>query len=296
MVSPRTLKGAAGEIVVVAPVLQRHQPGDGAVAVQPLAPGDGDGGAGIGLDRADAVDARHRGDDDHIVPLQDRPRRRMAHAVDLLIDGAVLLDIGVGAGDIGFRLVIVVIADEILDRVLRKELLELGIELGRQGLVGGQDQGRALGAGDHLGHGEGLARAGDAKQHLVALLGVDALHQLGDGGGLVAGRLVFAHQLEFPAAFGFLRPGRAVGDEGAALGHRRQRRGQGGGIQMRRLGQGRPGRLGEFRGIGAAAPRLSAVSGNHAVIVGHGPNIAARSGSLQFRPPPNAAIHGFPAG
>ena len=62
----------------------------------------------------------------------------------------ILLDIGVGARDIGFRLVVIVIADEILDRVLREELLELAVELRRQRLVGRQDQGRALGRLDHL--------------------------------------------------------------------------------------------------------------------------------------------------
>ena len=139
-------EGAAGEIVVVAAVLQRHQVLDGGLAVDLVAARDAHGGAGIGLHRADAVDAGHRGHDDDVVALQDRPRRRMAHAVDLFVDRAVLLDIGVGARDIGFRLVVVVIADEILDRVFREEGLELAVELGRQGLVGRQDQGGALGA------------------------------------------------------------------------------------------------------------------------------------------------------
>jgi hypothetical protein len=47
----------------------------------------------------------------------------MAHAVDLLVDRGILLDIGVGARDIGFGLVVIVIADEIFDRVVRKKLL-----------------------------------------------------------------------------------------------------------------------------------------------------------------------------
>ena len=185
-------KGAAGEIVVVAAVLQRHQILDRGLAVDLVAALDADGGAGIGLHRTDTVDARHRRHDDHIVALQDRPRRRMAHAVDLLVDRGVLLDIGVGARDIGFRLVVVVIADEILDRVFREEGLELAIELRRQGLVGRQDQGRALGGLDDLGHGEGLARAGDAQQHLVALIGIDPGHQFRNGGALVACRGVVA--------------------------------------------------------------------------------------------------------
>jgi hypothetical protein len=76
---------------------------------------------GIGLDRADAVDARDRGDDDHVVALQDGPGRGVAHPVDRLVDVGLLLDIGVRARHIGFGLVIVVIGDEILDRILRKK-------------------------------------------------------------------------------------------------------------------------------------------------------------------------------
>jgi hypothetical protein len=50
-------------------------------------------------------------------------RRRVAHAVDLLVDRGILLDIGVGARHIGFRLVVVVVGDEIFDRVVGKKLL-----------------------------------------------------------------------------------------------------------------------------------------------------------------------------
>jgi len=91
---------------------------------------------GIGLDRTDTVDARHGGDDDDVVALQQRPRRRMPHAVDLLVDRGVLLDIGVGARHVSFRLVVVVIADEIFYGVVRgRSLLKLAIELGGQRLV-----------------------------------------------------------------------------------------------------------------------------------------------------------------
>jgi len=56
-------------------------------------------------------------------------------AVDLVVDGGVLLDVRVGRGNVSFRLVVVVVADEELDRVLREQLLELAEELPRQGLV-----------------------------------------------------------------------------------------------------------------------------------------------------------------
>ena len=110
----------------------------------------------------------------------------MAHAVDLLVDGGFLLDIGVGARHVGFGLVIVVIGDEILDGVVGKEASELAVKLSRQRLVGGENQGRALRRLDHLRHRESLAGAGDAEQHLGAVVAPQALDQFVDRLGLVA--------------------------------------------------------------------------------------------------------------
>ncbi len=191
-------EGAAREAGVVATVLQLDQRLDQRVARDLAAALQLDHHARIGLDRADAVDAGHGGHDDDVVAFQQRLRGRMAHAVDLLVDRAVLLDVGVRARHIGFGLVVVVVADEILHRVVGKELLHLAVELGRQRLVRRQDQGRLLHRLDHLGHGEGLARAGDAQQHLVALARQHARHQLADRRRLVAGRLVWRHHLHLP--------------------------------------------------------------------------------------------------
>src|SRR3546814_5633605 len=68
------------------------------------------------LDRPDAIEARHRGNDDHIVAFEQRARHRMAHPVDRLVYRAFLLDIGVTARHIGLGLVIVAIADELFGR------------------------------------------------------------------------------------------------------------------------------------------------------------------------------------
>ena len=122
----------------------------------------------------------------------------------------ILLDIGVGPRHIGLGLVVVVIGDEILHRVVGEEAPELAIELRRQRLVRGEDQRRALGRLDHLGHGVGLAGAGDAEQHLGAVVALDAFDQFGDRGRLVALRLVVGPDLETDAAFGFFRPRRPV--------------------------------------------------------------------------------------
>ena len=136
----------------------------------------------------------------------------MAHPVDLLVDLAFLLDEGVGARHIGLGLVVVVIRYEILDGVLREEALELAVKLCRQGLVRREDDRRALGRLDDLGRGEGLAGAGGAEQHLVALAGCESRDQFGDRGGLVAGGLELRAQHEGPAALELGAAGIGQGD------------------------------------------------------------------------------------
>ncbi len=189
-------EGAALEGDVVAAVLLLGQGAGQGVAVDAAADFQLDHHPRVGLDRADAVDAGHGGDDDDVVAFEQGLRRGMAHAVDRLVDLAVLLDIGVAAGDIGFGLVVVVVADEILDGVVREEAFHFPVELRGQRFVRRQDQRRPLRLFDQLGHGERLAGAGDAEQHLVALVGLDAGPQVLDGGGLVARRLVFGHDAQ----------------------------------------------------------------------------------------------------
>ena len=53
--------------------------------------------------------------------------------IDLVVDVRLLLDVGVGLGDVGLRLVVVVVRHEILRRVVRKVVLELGGGVGPQG-------------------------------------------------------------------------------------------------------------------------------------------------------------------
>jgi len=131
----------------------------------------------------------------------------MAHAVDLLVDVRFFLDIGIGAGHIGFRLIVVIVRDEIFHRVVGEKALHLAIQLGGEGLVRGQHQGRFLGPLNYLGNGVGLARASDPQQHLVALSRHHAGGQFGYGFRLVAGRFIFRHQFKGPPALALLGPG-----------------------------------------------------------------------------------------
>ena len=120
----------------------------------------------------------------------------MAHPVDLLVYRGVLLDIGVAARHIGLGLVVVVIGDEVLDRVVREETPHFAVELGGKRLVGRQDQGGARDLPDDVRHGEGLARAGDPEQHLFAVPVVDSRDELGDRLRLVARGLEVRDDLE----------------------------------------------------------------------------------------------------
>ena len=269
---------AAYEVRVVPPVLKRHEIGHQLPLLDLVATLQAEGHGRVGLDRADTVDARHAGHDDDVVALDQRAGRRMAHAVDLLVDGRVLLDIGVGARDIGFRLVVVVVGDEILDRVVREEALELAIELGGERLVGGEDERRALGRLDHLGHGEGLAGAGDAKQHLVALMRVHLGHELGDGARLIALGLELGLDVEGDAAFGLLGARRAVGREvGDGPGHQRVLLNQ----RLRRLAKARRAAVGTERqtaGFAGDGARLGAGAEGLGHLAGHCRNMAAGRG------------------
>ena len=126
---------AALKGLIVAAILLRDQIGHDLALVTQLARSQILGHRAIGLDRPDAVDARDRGDDNHIVALQQRAGGRMAHPVDLLVNLALFLDIGVRARDIRLGLIVIVVAYKVLDRVIGKKALELPIKLGGQRLV-----------------------------------------------------------------------------------------------------------------------------------------------------------------
>ena len=189
-------EGAAPELVVVALVLQLDELAEDLVAVQALAALERQGHPVVGLRCAEAVDARHARHDQDVAPLEQRARRREPHPVDLVVGGGLLLDVRVGGRHVGFRLVVVVVADEVLDGVLREEAAELLIELRGERLVVHHHQRRSVHARHDLGHGERLARPGDAEQHLPGVAAVEARLKLGDGARLVAAQFEVGHEGE----------------------------------------------------------------------------------------------------
>ena len=131
---------AARRLEVVARVLDVDQLAQHLVAVDRLADLQEHHLLEVVLGRTEAVDAAHAGDDDDVAAQEERGRRRVAQPVDLVVDGRVLLDVEVLRRHVGLGLVVVVVADEVLDRVVGQELAELVAELRRQRLVVGDDQ------------------------------------------------------------------------------------------------------------------------------------------------------------
>ena len=120
----------------------------------------------------------------------------MPEAVDLVVDGRVLLYVGVGRGEVGLGLVVVVVRDEELDPVLREQVPQLRGELGGQGLVRLDDERGPLDLFDHPGDRGRLPRPGDALEGLVAVPPLRSFDERGNGSGLVAGGLERGDDLE----------------------------------------------------------------------------------------------------
>ena len=112
--------------------------------------------------------------------------RRQPEPRDVVVPRRVLLDVEVGLRDVRLGLEVVVVRDEVLDRVVREELAELVAELRRERLVVRDDERRALELLDRPGHRRRLARAGRAEDRLEAVAGGDRRGDLADRARLVA--------------------------------------------------------------------------------------------------------------
>ena len=189
-------EGAAAEVHVIALVLHAHQLNDHVTLAHFVARAQRHHHLVVGLRLTDTVNGRHGGNDHHVAPLQQAFGAREAHLLDVLIDRRVFLDEQIALRHIGLGLVVVVVTHEVLNRVFREKLAELAVQLRSQGFVGRKHNGWAAHAGDHIGHGVGLARAGHAEQGLEHLAILQTLDQLRNRLGLVPGRWVGLVQLK----------------------------------------------------------------------------------------------------
>ena len=176
---------------VVAGVLDRHKLLQDFVPVFFHAGAEGDGHSLEFVGAAQAIDAGDGGDDNDIPSLRQRGRRGQAQLVDLVVDHGVLGNIGVALGNVGLRLVVIVVTDKILDCILRKKLLHLAVELAGQCLVVGNDQRGLVERLNDIGHCKSLAGSCHAQQGLKLISFFKSFYQFLDRFGLVAGRRIF---------------------------------------------------------------------------------------------------------
>ena len=168
---PLDAEVAARDGRVVAGVLDRDELAQERVAVDVVAAAQQLHVALVDVGRAQAVDAGHRRDDDHVAAREHRCGGGVAQAVDLRVDRGVLLDVEVARGDVGLGLVVVVVGDEVLDRVVGEVGPELVAELRRERLVVRDDERGPLDRLDRAGHRHRLAGAGRAQQRREAVAG-----------------------------------------------------------------------------------------------------------------------------
>ena len=126
----------------------------------------------------------------HVAARKQRTGRTQTKSLDLFINRRVLLDISVGARNVRFRLIVIEVADEILDRVARKELFELRVKLRRERFVVRDDKRRPVQLANDICGRESLSRARDPQQRLMAIPRLDRLQQLRDRLRLIAARFI----------------------------------------------------------------------------------------------------------
>ena len=179
-------ESAARKIHFTALVLHAHQLRNGLALALLAAHLQDHAHLQIIIGRANAVNGRNRGHNHYITPLQHAFGGRKAHLLDMVVNGTVFFNEQIALRHISFRLVVIVITHEIFHRVFREKLAEFTVELRRQRFVGRKHNGRPPQPRNHIGHGEGFARAGHAQQGLKHLAIAHAFHQLRNGRGLVA--------------------------------------------------------------------------------------------------------------
>ena len=194
----------AMEIMIISGVLHVDQTTQQIVAIECHARLDIDVHRPVILGRAQAVNTRHTRDHEYIFARQQRMRCGVPELVDLIVDRRVLLYVGIRRREIGFGLVVVVVRDEILDRVMREEFLELFVELRGECLIRRHHQGRAIQSLDHARNRKSLATSGHTQQGLMLVPAEHALAKCIDRRRLIPCRFVFRNELKgvFEAAAG----------------------------------------------------------------------------------------------
>ena len=109
------------------------------------------------------IQARHRCHDQHIAPARQESRScTKAQFFNFIVDRKVFFDISTRSRDIGFRLIVVVVRNEVFHCIIGEEGFKLRIQLSCQRFVMCQHKGRVLDAFHHIGDSKSFSRARNA--------------------------------------------------------------------------------------------------------------------------------------
>ncbi len=188
--------GAALQLHVIALVLKLCQSTQDRALIDSLAPRKMQHHLQILTGVTQAVDRGDRRHHDDITAFEQGLGRRKSHLLDMFVHRGIFFDEGIRRGNVGLGLIIVVVGDEILDRIVREKVPKFAVELRRQCLVGGQDDCRALHPVDYVRDTECFARTGHSQQGHSCLAVSQSLDQAVYRGGLVTRGLKPAVQLK----------------------------------------------------------------------------------------------------
>ena len=132
-------KGAALKIDIIAVVLNLYQLMQNFLSVNNLAQSQGKHHIIVLLGGTQAINTADAGHDNNISALKEGAGSGMAQLIDFIINGSILFNISIGLGNIGLRLVVIVIGNKVFHRIIREEGLQLTGQLCRQRFVVSND-------------------------------------------------------------------------------------------------------------------------------------------------------------
>ncbi|OPZ59386.1 MAG: hypothetical protein BWY88_00763 [Synergistetes bacterium ADurb.Bin520] len=159
-------KDPRGEGHIVPLVVVLHEALQEGPALPPIPHSKGKHRVFVAFPLSQAVDTRYARHHHHVPALQQSLGGGQAEFFDAIVHGGVLFDVKILGWNIGLRLIVVVVAHEVVHRIVGEKPPELAVKLGRQGLIVGEHQHGAMEASRQGGDGKGLTAPRHPEQRL----------------------------------------------------------------------------------------------------------------------------------
>ena len=137
---------------------------------------------------AESIDAGNGSNDYYVASFGKSCGCGMAEPFDFVVYVACFFNISIGGSNICFRLIIIIIGNEIFNAVFGKKLFEFAAKLGGKSFVMGKNNGRAVYFFNYRSHCERLTGTGYTEKGLFPVAAVYSFNKFFNCLGLVAGR------------------------------------------------------------------------------------------------------------